>query len=86
MQWKLRGVGEIVNNEGEVVADVYGESDKESDEMARLMAAAPELLAACEAMHALLVRYENRSIVLEVGTGAAIALSRAAIEKAKGQK
>lgn len=61
------------------VATVYDHDD------ARLFNAAPDLLAACEACMTLLVRYENRSIAPEVGTGAAIDAARAAIAKARGQ-
>lgn len=52
---------------------------------AHLIAAAPDLLAACEACVTLLIRYENRSIAPEVGTGAAIDAAKAAIAKARGQ-
>lgn len=67
----------------------WGESQEISaDEAlanAHLIAAAPDLLAACEACMTLLVRYENKSIAPEVGTGAAINAAHAAIAKARGQ-
>jgi hypothetical protein len=63
-----------------VVANVADEAD------ANLIAAAPDLLAACEACMTLLIRYENRSIAPEVGTGAAINAAHAAIAKARGER
>ena len=53
---------------------------------ARLITAAPDLLAACEACMTLLVRYENKTIAPEVGTGAAIDAAHAAIAKARGER
>lgn len=44
--WFLGGVGEIRSG-AQTIADVYGDDDT-ADAAAQLMAAAPELLAACE--------------------------------------
>jgi len=85
--WKLGpSLGEVRDDDDNVLCDVYDDNDEQAEADAHLIAAAPDLLAACEACMTLLVRYENRSVAPEIGTGAAINAAHAAIAKARGQK
>jgi hypothetical protein len=75
-----RGEIFIENENGRTVAAISVQRDAEEERAnARLIAAAPELLAVCEALRNVLPRYEPSPETLEIW-----AQSEAAIAKAKG--
>ena len=74
--WVVGNVGEVVAG-GITLADVYGD-EEQADADAYLIAAAPDLLAACEAVAATTWSKNTATIIGE--------RVRAAIAKAKGEK
>jgi hypothetical protein len=77
----VKGVGEVIICEtGETLCDVYSSpaaGEEQADTDARLIAAAPDLLAACEAVAATTWSRNTATIIGEQ--------VRAAIAKAKGE-
>lgn len=85
--WRMGpGLGEVCDAEDRVVCDVYHPDDEVADAETRLIVAAPDLLAACEA----LLEAQRRA-----GTGEpdafglyhdAVELARAAVSRARGSE
>lgn len=73
--WVVGNVGEVVAG-GTTLADVYGD-EEQADVDAYLIAAAPDLLAACEAIAATTWSKNTATVIGEQ--------VRAAIAKAKGE-
>lgn len=78
--WRLGpSLGEVRDDDNNVLCDVYHDSDEQAEADTRLIAAAPDLLAACEAL-----LNEARQYFPMV-CGEAITQGEAAIAKARGK-